>query len=195
MELIERWRWGTEAGQKAAETHTASRLAPDRAAAVAALVPEHSQLLFRVANSIVRSRAEAEDIVQDTFVRVLEQRKDPAEVLDMRVWLVRIAWNLALDRRRRKRPEQMDELFAQSLVARDLPADRALGEARQMQAVLAEIDRLPAKEREVLLLSAMEELTTAAIAEVVGRTESATRALLFRARTRLKERLTKGGKR
>lgn len=191
MELIERLRWGTEAGTDA----TRSRDAANHTAAVAALVPEYSSLLFRVANSVVRSRTEAEDIVQDTFVRVLQQRDKLADVLDMRVWLVRIAWNLALDRQRRKRPEQMDEVFAQSLVARDLPADRALGEARQMQAVLAEIDRLPAKEREVLLLSAMEELTTAAIAEVVGRTESATRALLFRARTRLKERLTKGGKR
>ena len=106
------------------------------------LVAEFSPLLFRVAHSVVRSRAEAEDVVQDTFVRVLQHGR-LAEVLDMRVWLVRIAWNLALDRRRRRRPEQMDEVFAQSLVARDLPADRALAETRRMQVVLAEIDRLP----------------------------------------------------
>ncbi len=158
------------------------------------LVAEYTPLLFRVAHSVVRSRAEAEDVVQDTFVRVL-QRGRLSEVLDMRVWLVRIAWNLALDRQRRVRPEQMDEVFAQSLVARDLPADRMLAETRRIQVVLAEIDRLPRGEREVLLLSAMEELTTAAMAEVVGRSESATRALLFRARTRLKERLGKGGTR
>ena len=164
----------------------------DSKADVPALVAEFSPLLFRVAHSVVRSRAEAEDVVQDTFVRVL-QHGNLAQVLDMRVWLVRIAWNLALDRRRRKRPDQMDEVFAQSLVARNLPADQALAETSRMHRVLQEIDRLPRGEREVLLLSAMEELTTAAMAEVLGRSESGTRALLFRARTRLKERLAKGG--
>ncbi len=161
---------------------------------VPALVAAYSALLFRVANSVVRNRSEAEDVVQDAFVRVLQSGK-LAEVLDMRVWLVRIAWNVALDRQRRKRPQQMDEVFAQSLVARQLPADQALAEARKMQGVLAEIDRLPRGEREVILLSAMEELDTKAMAQVMGRSESATRALLFRARTRLKERLEKGGKR
>ena len=161
---------------------------------VPALVAEFSPLLFRVAHSVVRSRADAEDVVQDTFVRVLRQGVKLGAVLDMRVWLVRIAWNLALDRRRRRRPEQMDEVFARSLVARDLPADKALAETRRMQVVLAEIDRLPRGEREALLLSAMEELSTAAMAEVLGRSESGTRALLFRARTRLKERLARGGK-
>ena len=51
------------------------------------------------------------------------------------------------------------------------------------------MDRLPAAEREVLLLSAMDELSTAEIAGVMGKSESAVRALLFRARGRLRERL------
>jgi RNA polymerase sigma-70 factor (ECF subfamily) len=110
----------------------------------------------------------------------------------MRVWLVRIAWNLALDRRRRIRPEQFDEGFAESLVAKELPADEALSEARRMRAVLREIERLPKGERHVLLLSASGELGTAELADVLGRSESAVRALLFRARTRLRERLEKG---
>lgn len=187
MTLTESYRLAPQADSKAegARVYTVADMP--------ALVREYTPLLFRVAHSVVRSRAEAEDVVQDTFVRVL-QHKRLAEVLDMRVWLVRIAWNLSLDRTRRKRPEQLDEVFAQSLVARDLPADQALAETRRMQAVLAEIDRLPGKEREVLLLSAMDELSTAAMAQVLGRSESATRALLFRARTRLKERLMKGGK-
>lgn len=62
-----------------------------------------------------------------------------------------------------------------------------------MQTVLAEIDRLPKAERQVLLLSAVDELGTPAMAEVLGRSESATRALLFPARIRLKDRLAKGG--
>jgi RNA polymerase sigma-70 factor (ECF subfamily) len=83
----------------------------------------------------------------------------------------------------------MDKIFAQSLVANSVPADEALEEAQHMNAVLRELERLPRGERHVLLLSAIEELGTAEMAEVLGRSESAVRALLFRARTRLRERL------
>src|SRR5580700_8178521 len=103
---------------------------------LAALVETYSSLLFRVAHSVLRSEGEAEDVVQDVFVRVLEHRRTLNGVQNMRVWLVRIAWNLAIDRRRRVRPEQFDEGFAEGLVARDVPADAALDEARRMRAVL-----------------------------------------------------------
>jgi RNA polymerase sigma-70 factor (ECF subfamily) len=61
-----------------------------------------------------------------------------------------------------------------------------------MRAVLREMERLPKGEREALLLSAVDELGTAEMALVLGRSESAVRALLFRARTRLRERLETG---
>jgi RNA polymerase sigma-70 factor (ECF subfamily) len=160
---------------------------------LAALVESYSTLLFRVAHSVLRSRAEAEDVVQDVFVRVLEHRRSLPEVREMRVWLVRIAWNLALDRRRRIRPEQMDAQFAESLAGHGVPADQAVEEAQRLRAVLREMDRLPKAERYVLLLSAVEEMGAAEMAEVLGRSESAVRALLFRARARLRERLERGG--
>jgi RNA polymerase sigma-70 factor, ECF subfamily len=163
---------------------------------VAALVETYSRLLFRVAHSVLRSRTEAEDVVQDAFVRVIERRRSLLAIRDLRVWLVRIAWNLALDRRRRIRPEQMDESFAESLAANSLPADERLYEAQRMSYVLREMERLPKEERHVLLLSAIEELGTVEIAEVLGRSQSAVRALIFRARTRLRERLdARGGER
>lgn len=158
---------------------------------LAALVETYSALLFRVAHSVLRSRAEAEDVVQDVFVRVLNRNLDLLTVRDMRVWLIRIAWNLSIDRRRRIRPEQIDQSFAESLVATNAPADEALDEAQRVKAVLRELERLPRAERYVLLLSSLEDLGTTEIAGVLGRSESAVRALLFRARTRLRERLEK----
>ena len=159
---------------------------------LAALVEAHAGLLFRVAHSVLRSRTEAEDVVQDCFVRVLERKHKLNEIREMRVWLVRIAWNLALDRRRRVRPEQFDVGFAESLVGSDIAADKALDEAQRMAAVLRELERLPKDERHVLLLAGIEELGTSEMAEILGRSESAVRALLFRARTRLRERLAGG---
>ncbi len=165
---------------------------------LATLVQTWSTLLFRVAHSVLRSRTEAEDVVQDVFLRVLQNQAALPEVRDMRVWLVRIAWNLALDRRRRIRPHQLDPTFAETLVAATLPADRALEHTQEIHAILRELDRLPGKERHVLLLSAIEELGIGEIATILGRSESAVRALLFRARTRLRQRLQphqKGGSR
>lgn len=160
---------------------------------LAALVEAYSTLLFRVAHSVLRNPAEAEDVVQDTFVRVMEHKRTLPDIRDLRVWLVRITWNLALDRRRRVRPDQMDELFVRTLAARNVPADRSLVEAQQTQAVFREIDRLPRAERQVLLLSALDELDTRELSQLLNKSESAVRALLFRARTRLRERLHKGG--
>ena len=166
---------------------------------VAALVERHGRLLFRVAHSVLRNAHEAEDVVQDTFVRVLQHRSDLSGLREERVWLVRIAWNLALDRRRRKRPEPMADGFVETLAARLVPADRALDEAERLRRVLLAMDALPEAERAALLLSAVDEMSTAEIAAVIGKSESAVRAVLFRARTRLRQRLahmeTRGGRR
>lgn len=173
----------------------ASQTAHADAVDIGQLVHTYSSVLFRVAHSILRSRSEAEDVVQEVFVRVLEHRARLPEVREMRVWLVRIAWNLALDRRRRLRPEQMDSAFIDSLIAREKRADDAVDDANRLRRVLEEIERLPKLERYTLLLAGVEELQTAEIAALIGRSESATRALLFRARARLRERMERGGSR
>ena len=187
LELPSHWERHWDVAFVSAETSTETRQTD-----VTALVQAYSGLLFRVAHSILRNQAEAEDVVQDTFLRVLEHEKKLPAIRDLRVWLVRITWNLAIDRRRRIRPDQLDEPFAESLVALSIPADQALADARQIAAVLLEIERLPKPERHALLLSAIDELSITEISTVLHRSESAVRALLFRARTRLRERLEKG---
>ena len=165
---------------------------------LAALVHTHTTLLFRVAHSLLRNRAEAEDTVQDTFLRVLQHRRKLATLRDPRPWLIRITWNLAMDRCRARRrgatPDQADDLFLQALVAPGTPHDQALHDAEQSRLVLHAIDRLPKPERQALLLAALEELATPEIAEIMGKSESAIRALLHRARTQLRTRLGKGEK-
>lgn len=176
-------------------SNTADSAAARPAVEVEALVLAYSALLFRVAHAVLRNASEAEDAVQDAFLRVLAHSDRLGEIENMRVWLVRIVWRLALDRTRRITPGQMDEAFAQSLVSRSQPADQALAERRELQQVLREMERLPSRERHALLLSALEEMNTGEIAAVLGRSESAVRALLFRARTRLRERLEKSERR
>ena len=154
-------------------------------AAISALVDQYAGALYRVAYSVLRNPSDAEDAVQEAFLRVLRHRHTLAEVRDHRVWLIRIVWNIVLDRKRRAktRPETDDVAeLARVLPSTGLSAEELAAAAQHHARVLACVEQLPAKEREVLLLSAFEELTSVEIAAVLGITESSVRSRLFRAR-------------
>lgn len=160
--------------------------------ALSALVDQYASTLYRVAFSVLRNAADAEDAVQETFLRVLRHRETLGEVRDHRVWLIRIVWNIVLDRKRRAktRPETDDvNDLARVLPANGLSAEQRSAAAQHHAHVLGCVDRLPAKEREVMVLSAFEELTSVEIASVLGITESSVRSRLFRARNLMAELL------
>lgn len=153
--------------------------------ALAALVDQYAATLYRVAFSVLRNASDAEDAVQEAFLRVLRHRDQISEVRDARVWLIRIVWNIVLDRKRRAktRPETDDvQELARVLPAGGLSADERAMAAQHHTHVLRCVDQLPVKEREVLLLSAFEELSSVEIATVLRITESSVRSRLFRAR-------------
>jgi RNA polymerase sigma-70 factor, ECF subfamily len=150
-----------------------------------ALVGQYATTLYRVAFSVLRNPSDAEDAVQEAFLRVLRHRDTLDEVRDHRVWLIRIVWNIVLDRKRRAktRPETDDiSELARVLPANGLTAEQRAAAAQHHAQVLACVDRLPSKEREVMVLSAFEELSSVEIASVLGITESSVRSRLFRAR-------------
>jgi len=153
--------------------------------ALEALVGQYASTLYRVAFSILRNPSDAEDAVQEAFLRVLRHRDTLGEIRDHRVWLIRIVWNIVLDRKRRAktRPETDDVAeLARVLPAEGLSAEQRAAAAQHHAHVLSCVDRLPTKEREVMVLSAFEELTSVEIASVLGITESSVRSRLFRAR-------------
>jgi RNA polymerase sigma-70 factor (ECF subfamily) len=138
-----------------------------------------------VAYSVLRNASDAEDAVQEAFMRVLRHRATLHEVRDHRVWLIRIVWNVVLDRKRRAktRPETDDVAdLAWVLPAEGLSAEERVAAAQHHAHVLRCVEKLPIKEREVLLLSAFEELSSVEIAAVLRITESSVRSRLFRAR-------------
>jgi RNA polymerase sigma-70 factor (ECF subfamily) len=155
---------------------------------VAALVTTYAATLYRVAFSVLRNAADAEDAVQEAFMRVLRHKDQLDEVRDRRVWLIRIVWNVVLDRKRRMktRPETDDVAeLTRVLPWQGLSAEELAAAAQHHARVLGCVDRLPEKERQVLVLSAFEELPSVEIAEVLGITESSVRSRLFRARNLL----------
>jgi RNA polymerase sigma-70 factor, ECF subfamily len=169
--------------ENSAAIEEARRRAED--VALAALVDQYAGALYRVAFSVLRNPADAEDAVQEAFLRVLRHRDTLGEVRDHRVWLIRIVWNIVLDRKRRAktRPETDDVAdLARVLPSKGLSAEELAAAAQHHAHVLACVDQLPEKEREVLVLSAFEELTSVEIAAVLDITESSVRSRLFRAR-------------
>jgi len=168
----------------------------DTSQTITALVAEYSTALYRVAFSVTRNAAEAEDAVQETFLRVLKHQERLGEIRDYRVWLVRIVWNIVLDKKRRAktRPENEDLAdHARALPSSDPTADESVISWQEHGRILALIDQLPRREREALLLSAVEELSTAEIATVLGTTESSIRSRIFRARRELSALLEREG--
>jgi RNA polymerase sigma-70 factor (ECF subfamily) len=130
-----------------------------------------------MAFSVLRNAADAEDAVQEAFLRVLRHRQTLDEVRDRRVWLIRIVWNIVLDRKRRlkTRPETDDVAeLARVLPSDDLSAEQITSAAQHHAHVLACVERLPVKEREVLMLSAFEELNSVEIASAAASSARAT---------------------
>ena len=160
--------------------------------ALAALVDQYAGALYRVAFSVLRNPTDAEDAVQEAFLRVLRHRDTLGEIRDHRVWLIRIVWNIVLDRKRRAktRPETDDvSELTRVLPATGLSAEQRAAAAQHHAHVLKCVDKLPAREREVMILSAFEELSSVEIAAVLGVTESSVRSRLFRARNLMAELL------
>jgi RNA polymerase sigma-70 factor (ECF subfamily) len=161
--------------------------------ALEALVDQYATTLYRVAFSVLRNQSDAEDAVQEAFLRVLRHRETLGEIRDHRVWLIRIVWNIVLDRKRRAktRPETDDITeVARVLPANGLTAEQRAAAAQHHAHVLACVEKLPAREREVMMLSAFEELSSVEIAAVLEVTESSVRSRLFRARNLLADLLS-----
>jgi RNA polymerase sigma-70 factor, ECF subfamily len=152
-------------------------------------VREHARLVYRVAYSVLRNHHDAEDATQETFLRVLRYRRKLAGIRDSRTWLARIAWRVALERRRRAPEVLLEEAsMASRIPSAAASADEALL-GQEMSAVFEGlIAALPAKLRDPLILSALEEMSITDIAEVLGINAAAARSRLFRARQILREK-------
>ncbi|HEY7402306.1 MAG TPA: RNA polymerase sigma factor [Candidatus Angelobacter sp.] len=164
---------------------------------VESLVASHAGMVFRIAYSILRNHHDAEDAVQECFLRVFKHQGRLHKVRNAKTWLARVAWTTALDKRRSLPPAAAsldDDTTGESLleVLSD-PAPRADDQlaGRQVQRLLQRlIGTLPDDLRQPLELSTVQELNSAEIADVMEIPEGSVRTRLFRARKLLKEKLT-----
>jgi RNA polymerase sigma-70 factor (ECF subfamily) len=137
--------------------------------------------LYRAAAAIMRNKEDAEDIVQETFLKLYEKNPPFASPAHERAWLLRVAINLCRSRLRSPWRRWRVPLLA------SFPAKNE-DERELMQAIFA----LPAKYRTVIHLFYYEGYATAEIAEITAQKESTVRQQLTRARRLLKVELQEG---
>jgi RNA polymerase sigma-70 factor (ECF subfamily) len=155
-----------------------------------AVVHEHARFVFKVAYSVLRHVEDAEDTVQETFLRAYRSG-ELAEVRDMKAWLARIAWRAAIDRVKKAPVTAIEDLAQTGFepVAAGESADDSLITQEKVALLHRMMATLPEDLRHALVLSTVEEMTSAQIAEVLGIPETSVRTRLFRGRQLLKEKL------
>jgi RNA polymerase sigma-70 factor (ECF subfamily) len=165
------------------------------------LVKRYDRNVFRIVQHITQNREDAEDVVQDAFLKAYRNLEQFQEQSKFYTWLVRIAVNEALMKLRRRRPERMISLDQEVETEEDsMPREVAdwspNPEQQYTQAELRDIlsrtiQGLPAGFRMVFVLRDVEGLSTEETAEALGLSIPAVKSRLLRARLQLRERLSK----
>jgi RNA polymerase sigma-70 factor (ECF subfamily) len=150
-------------------------------------VREHERVVYQIAYSILRNRVDAEDVAQDTFVRAHAKLAELRDPKNFGVWVAQICRRLALNRLRSdSRARRRDEAAAAMQAPTLAPDAAAVTEAHDFaERVRREIDRLPPKLREAMLLTAIDGLDHAMVARMLQIPEGTVRSRLHAARKRL----------
>jgi RNA polymerase sigma-70 factor (ECF subfamily) len=157
--------------------------------AFAELVRRHTNRFYRVAYRFVQNKESAEDIVQDSFLKLWE---DPARWRGelgnkFTTWFYRVVTNLSLDWLKRQRMVELDQDWP---LADERPtADESMTQAETYKLLEKAIAALPDRQRTALNLCFAEGLTNQEAAEVMGLNLKALQSLIMRAKTALKKRM------
>lgn len=150
------------------------------------ILRRYNQRLYRVARAILRNDAEAEDVMQDAYVRAYEHLDQFAGRAPFSTWLTRIAVHESLARlRRRNRNEPLDETEHEGGASMNLadrspdPEQNASG-AQVRELLEAAVMDLPESYRTVIMLRDIEEMSTAETAEALDLTEDNVKVRLHR---------------
>ena len=165
------------------------------------LVKRYDRNVFRIANHITHSREDAEDVVQEAFLKAYSNLEKFQEQSKFYTWLVRIAVNEALMKLRKRRPERFVSLDEDVKTEDDsLPREVAdwspnpeqLYNQEELRDILSRtIQGLPPTFRTVFVLRDVEGLSTEETAEALELSVPAVKSRLLRARLQLRERLNR----
>ncbi|MGC4095060.1 MAG: sigma-70 family RNA polymerase sigma factor [Polyangiaceae bacterium] len=164
-------------------------VAEGNAAAYRELVRRHASRLLRLSSRLLRDASEAEDVTQETFLRVWQRAADYSPDGSALGWLYRIAHNLCIDRMRRR--GKLDAFEEEELEAApgSAPQSGLLNQMQRKSALERAIETLPQRQAAAITLVHLDELSGHEAAQIMGVSAEALESLLSRARRNLKARL------
>jgi RNA polymerase sigma-70 factor, ECF subfamily len=164
------------------------------------LVAKYRRPMISFMYRMARNAAAAEDLAQEVFLRVYRSRGNYEASAKFTTWLYRIATNLAVNHARdtrHERPEvtvSLDEPDEESGTSLELPdgnltAEQAMVRRERLLAIRRKVEALPEQQRLAVIMHKYQQMDYKQISEVLKKSESATKSLLFRAYETLREQL------
>jgi RNA polymerase sigma-70 factor, ECF subfamily len=192
---------GTALTDSTTDATLAARAADGDDAAFERIMRRHNRLLFRTARGILKSDAEAEDALQEAYLRAWRALGSFRSEARLSTWLVRIVINEALGRLRRRSSQvlafdatiDLSEVSLEDVMEGnpDDRPDRAAMRSEVRAMMEACIDALPEAFRTVFMLRAVEEMSVEEVSAALGLPEATVRTRFFRARGLLREGLAR----
>jgi len=164
------------------------------------LVEKYRRPMVSFMYRMARNTAAAEDLAQEVFLRVYRSRESYEASAKFTTWLYRIATNLAVNHARdtrHERPEvtvSLDEPDEETGTTFELPdgnmtAEQAMVRRERLLAIRSKVEALPELQRLAVIMHKYQQMDYKQIADVLKKSESATKSLLFRAYETLREQL------
>jgi RNA polymerase sigma-70 factor (ECF subfamily) len=181
--------------EKWTDEQVVERVLAGESAAFEVIMRRHNQRLYRVARSILRDDAEAEDVMQDAYVRAYQHLDQFAGRAKFSTWLTRIAVHEALARaKRRSRLDSLEAItgpYGEIAMPNQASANpEAQASEREMNQLLEQtLLALPDQYRTVIMLRDIEEMSTADTAATLEITEENVKVRLHRARALLRREM------
>jgi RNA polymerase sigma-70 factor (ECF subfamily) len=169
-------------------------------AAIRLIMQSNNRRLYRLARGILRNDAEAEDVVQETYVRAFTHLDSFRGDSSLATWLARIAMNEALGRLRGQRPnveltslapERLEAQIIQFPLSATPDPEKTMAQRQIQQVVEHAIDELPEAFRLVFITRVVEGMNIEETAEILGLKPETVKTRLHRARTMLRENVEK----
>lgn len=147
--------------------------------------------LFRFAMRIVNHAAEAEDVVQEVFIKLWNNRQQMDAIQNVEAWCITATKNLSIDKLRSKHQRMQPMKAGFDLPDRSATPYQATVTHDVFDRVKSLMDSLPDKQRDIMHLRDIEGMTYQEIADVLGLPLDQVKVYLFRARKAVREGLTK----
>lgn len=149
--------------------------------------------LFRLALRITQNRVEAEDVVQETLIKVWKRRDDWGTIESIEAFCLTICRNLALDKQRHldNHVQSLDGTIDPTDYSHSANPEEQIVQRDRVRLVRQLIDQLPEKQRSCMQLRDMEGKSYRDIAAIMGITEEQVKVNIFRARQTVRERFQK----